>query len=41
MIANEIVLAVSALADALVFFLIFDAFFERKSYLSKALYGCG
>lgn len=41
MIANEIVLAVSALADALVFFLIFDAFFERKSYLPKALYGCG
>lgn len=41
MMVSEIVLAGSALADALVFFLIFDAFFERKSYLSKALYGCG
>ena len=41
MIGNEIVLTISAFADALVFFLIFDAFFERKSYLSKAFYGCG
>lgn len=37
---SEMVLAGSALADALVFFLLFDAFFERKSYLPKALYGC-
>lgn len=41
MMASEMVLAVSALADALVFFLIFDAFFERKTDISKALYGCG
>lgn len=41
MMVSEMVLAGSALADALVFFLIFDAFFERKSYLPKALYGCG
>lgn len=41
MMVSEMVLVGSALADALVFFLIFDAFFERKSYLPKALYGCG
>lgn len=41
MMANEMVLVGSALADALVFFLIFDAFFVRKSDIPKALYGCG
>lgn len=41
MMASEIVLAVSALADALVFFFIFDAFFERKSDTPQAFYGCG
>lgn len=41
MIGNEIVLTISALADALVFFLIFDAFFAKKVDAPKVLYSCG
>lgn len=37
---NELVLIGSAIADALVFFLIFDAFFERKPGIPKAFYRC-
>lgn len=40
MIENEVVLTVSAFADALAFLLIFDTFFERKFNTSKIPYGC-
>lgn len=38
---KEIIFTGSAIADALVFFLIFDAFFERKPAIPKAFYLCG